>query len=204
DLAPRDARAVCVRIPARHARVVLAGRGAAGRRDREGRGRAGGERHHLTVGGDPGETHAGAGGATAVGVGGARTEAVRGRVGRASLLADGTVQHVGVGDRLPDDDRGADRRGRRRGAGRGGRRRGRCRGRGGCGRVRGRRGRRRGCRGGGRGGGGGGGRRRPGGARGRRRRRRRRGRERGGRGRGSARAVRRARPTEEDHLVRVD
>src|SRR5205823_3492493 len=117
--------------------------------------------HHLPVGRDPRELEARARGAAAVGVRGAGAEAVRRRVGRAALLAGGSVEAVGVRDRRARDDgrarpdrggrgggRGRCGRGRRGGGGGGGDRGG---GRGGRGGGRGDRGGGRGDRGGGRG-----------------------------------------------------
>src|SRR5207249_2292378 len=158
-LAPRNPRARRVRVPARDARAVLAG-GEGARRHREVRLHPGRERHHLPVGRDPRELEARARGAAAVGVRGAGAEAVRRRVGRAALLAGGSVEAVGVRDRRARDDGRArpDRGGRGGGRGRCGRgRRGRGGGGGGGGgggRGGGRGGR--GGRGGGRGGRGGG------------------------------------------------
>src|SRR5207249_4284747 len=155
----------------RDARAVLAG-GEGARRHREVRLHPGRERHHLPVGRDPRELEARARGAAAVGVRGAGAEAVRRRVGRAALLAGGSVEAVGVRDHRARDDGRArpDRGGRGGGRGRcgrgrrgrgGGRRRGRRRdrrsGRGDRGGGRGDRGGGRGDRGGGRGGRGGGG-----------------------------------------------
>src|SRR5207249_1291762 len=149
----------------RDARAVLAG-GEGARRHREVRLHPGRERHHLPVGRDPRELEARARGAAAVGVRGAGAEAVRRRVGRAALLAGGSVEAVGVRDRRARDDGRArpDRGGRGGGRGRcgrgrrgrgGGRRRGRRRdrrsGRGDRGGGRGDRGAGRGDRGGGRG-----------------------------------------------------
>src|SRR5213076_1748035 len=146
-------RARRVRIPARDAGAVLAG-GEGARRHREVRLHPGRERHHLPVGRDPRELEARARGAAAVGVRGAGAEAVRRRVGRAALLAGGSVEAVGVRDRRArDDGRARPDRG-----GRGGRRRDRRSGRGDRGGGRGDRGAGRGDRGGGRGDRGGGGR----------------------------------------------
>src|SRR5213076_3090103 len=143
-------RARRVRIPARDAGAVLAG-GEGARRHREVRLHPGRERHHLPVGRDPRELEARARGAAAVGVRGAGAEAVLRRVGRAALLAGGSVEAVGVRDRRARDDGRArpDRGGRGGGRGRCGRGR---RGRGRRGRGGGRRGRSggRGDRGGGR------------------------------------------------------
>src|SRR5207253_2922348 len=155
-LAPRDARARRVWVPARNAGAVFAG-GEGAWRHGEVRLHPGRERHHLPVGRDPRELEARARGAAAVGVRGAGAEAVRRRVGRAALLAGGSVEAVGVRDRRArDDGRARPDRGGRGGGWGGGGGGGRGGGRGGGGGGGGGRGGGRGGRGGGRGGRGGG------------------------------------------------